>query len=129
MAVRARLAPEWASIDPSAASFSVQMWQAGHDGLAKATNDVGDGIRSVSSALAAGRLLVHESCEGLLSEMPSYAWDRKASDAGQDRPLKVDYHSVDALRYVVHSTAHEWRHLLTLPAIPERPRAPSGSRL
>ncbi|MFC8199933.1 PBSX family phage terminase large subunit [Streptomyces sp. NPDC057298] len=107
--------PEWTFIDPSAASFSTQMWQDGHPGLARASNEVADGIRSVSSLLAADRLLVHESCEGLLGELPGYSWDPKATERGEDAPLKVDDHSADALRYAVHSTAHEWRHLLTAP--------------
>ncbi|MGW9041238.1 PBSX family phage terminase large subunit [Streptomyces lydicus] len=109
------ITPEWTFVDPSAASFITQLWQDGHPGLARATNDVADGIRSVSSLLAADRLLVHESCEGLLAELPSYSWDSKATERGEDAPLKVDDHSTDALRYVVHSTAHEWRHLLTAP--------------
>ena len=107
--------PEWTFIDPSAASFSTQMWADGHPGLARATNDVKDGIRSVAAALAADRLLVHRSCAGLLAELPGYSWDPKATERGEDAPLKVDDHSADALRYVVHSTAHEWRHLLTAP--------------
>ncbi|EFL21887.1 prophage terminase large subunit [Streptomyces himastatinicus ATCC 53653] len=129
-AVRAWLAdlgivPEWTFIDPSAASFSTQMWQDGHAGLARASNDVADGIRSVSSLLAAGRLLVHESCEGLLDELPGYSWDPKATERGEDAPLKVDDHSADALRYAVHSTAHEWRHLLTKTVVtPTRPKLP-----
>nr|WP_202122286.1 PBSX family phage terminase large subunit [Streptomyces sp. BA2] len=107
------ITPEWTFIDPSAASFSTQMWQDGHPGLARATNGVTDGIRSVSSLLAADRLLVHDSCEGLLAELPGYSWDPKATERGDDAPIKVDDHSADALRYVVHSTAHEWRHLLS----------------
>lgn len=109
------VAPEWTFIDPSAASFSTQMWADGYPGLARASNEVADGIRSVSSLLAAGRLLVHRSAEGLLGEMPGYSWDPKATERGEDAPLKFDDHSADALRYVVHSTAHEWRHLLTPP--------------
>ncbi|MFF5001585.1 PBSX family phage terminase large subunit [Streptomyces phaeochromogenes] len=110
------ITPEWTFIDPSAASFSTQMWQDGHPGLARATNDVVDGIRSVAALLEAGRLLVHASCAGLLDELPGYSWDPKATERGEDAPLKVDDHSADATRYVVHSTAHEWRHLLTAPA-------------
>ncbi|MER7726401.1 PBSX family phage terminase large subunit [Streptomyces sp. NPDC096323] len=125
-AVRAWIAklgvsPEWTFVDPSAASFSLQLWQDGHPGLAKAANDVADGIRSVSSLLAADRLRIHASCEGLLSELPGYSWDPKATARGEDKPLKIDDHSADALRYVVHSTAHEWRHLLTLPTAEEAP--------
>ncbi|MFF5142537.1 PBSX family phage terminase large subunit [Streptomyces sp. NPDC013157] len=108
--------PEWTFIDPSAASFSTQMWQDGHPGLARARNDVTEGIRSVAALLAAGRLLVHESCTGLLDELPGYSWDPKATERGDDAPIKLDDHSADALRYAVHSTAHEWRHLLTLAA-------------
>ncbi|WP_404959029.1 PBSX family phage terminase large subunit [Streptomyces sp. 147326] len=105
--------PEWTFIDPSAASFIQQLWQDGHPGITRADNSVSDGIRSVSSLLAAGRLLVHCSCEGLLSELPGYSWDPAATAKGEDRPIKVSDHSADALRYVVHSTGHEWRHLLT----------------
>ncbi|WP_079405462.1 PBSX family phage terminase large subunit [Streptomyces sp. 3211] len=105
--------PEWTFIDPSAASFIQQMWQDGHPGIARADNTVIDGIRSVSSLLTSGRLLVHRSCAGLLEELPGYSWDPTATARGEDKPIKIADHSADALRYVVHSTAHEWRHLLT----------------
>ncbi|UWM52081.1 PBSX family phage terminase large subunit [Streptomyces carpaticus] len=104
--------PEWTFVDPSAASFHRQLWEDRHPGVAKAKNEVLDGIRSVSSALAAGLLLVHDSCAGLLAELPGYSWDPTATAQGEDRPIKANDHSVDALRYAVHSTAHEWRHLL-----------------
>ncbi|MFD9789639.1 PBSX family phage terminase large subunit [Streptomyces sp. NPDC059070] len=108
--------PEWTFIDPSAASFLVQLWTDGHPGVTRADNTVLDGIRSVSVALDSGLLRIHRSCEGLLAELPSYVWDETAAARGEDRPVKKDDHSVDALRYAVHSTAHEWRHLLTTPA-------------
>ncbi|MER6360086.1 PBSX family phage terminase large subunit [Kitasatospora sp. NPDC001527] len=104
--------PEWTFLDPSAASFLAQLWEDGHPGVARARNEVLDGIRSTSTALAADLLLVHRSCEGLLSELPGYVWDPAGTAAGEDRPLKVNDHSCDALRYVVHSTAAEWRHLV-----------------
>ncbi|MFM9613904.1 PBSX family phage terminase large subunit [Streptomyces niveiscabiei] len=117
-AVRAWLAeqgvePEWTFVDPSAKSFSTQLWHDGHPGVARADNTVSDGIRSVAALLAADRLYVHRSCDGLLAELPGYSWDPKATERGEDAPLKVDDHSCDAIRYVIHSTAHEWRHLLT----------------
>ncbi|MDJ1136226.1 PBSX family phage terminase large subunit [Streptomyces iconiensis] len=107
------VAPEWTFIDPSAASFITQLWADDFPSIARASNEVADGIRSVSSLLAADRLLVHRSCAGLLDELPGYSWDPKATERGEDAPLKIDDHSADALRYVLHSTAHEWRHLLT----------------
>ncbi|MEV0410303.1 PBSX family phage terminase large subunit [Streptomyces sp. NPDC050448] len=105
--------PEWTFIDPSAASYSNQLWADGHPGVTRAVNDVIDGIRSVSNALDAGLLRIHRSCEGLLGELPNYVWSEEAAARGEDKPVKKDDHSVDALRYVIHSTAHEWRPLLT----------------
>ncbi|MFE1378694.1 PBSX family phage terminase large subunit [Streptomyces sp. NPDC058740] len=108
--------PEWTFIDPSAASYSNQLWADGHPGVTRAVNDVIDGIRSVSVALAADVLRIHRSCEGLLGELPNYVWSEQAAAAGEDKPVKKDDHSVDALRYVIHSTAHEWRPLLAQAA-------------
>ncbi|MFB7908124.1 PBSX family phage terminase large subunit [Kitasatospora sp. NPDC056076] len=104
--------PDWLFVDPSAASFMTQLWADGLTNVAKANNEVLDGIRSVGVALGSGRLLVHRSCRGLIDELPGYAWDDSAAAKGQDKPLKINDHSVDALRYVLHSTAHEWRGLL-----------------
>lgn len=123
-AVRAHLAahrvePEWTFIDPSAASMITQLWADGHPGVTRADNDVSSGIRSVSTALGSGLLRVHRSCTGLLDEIPGYSWDPAASAKGEDRPIKTADHSVDALRYVLHSTAHEWRHMISAPR--ERP--------
>lgn len=106
------VAPEWLFVDPSAASFMTQLWSDGVQGVARANNDVKDGIRSVSVALGSDLVSVHRSCAGLLSELPAYAWDDKASKNGEDKPLKVNDHSVDALRYGLHSTAHDWRGLI-----------------
>ncbi|GAA2825277.1 PBSX family phage terminase large subunit [Kitasatospora sp. CM 4170] len=104
--------PEWLFVDPSAASFMTQLWADGVLGVAKANNDVLDGIRSVGVAIGSGRLRVHRSCTGLLDELPAYAWDDKAAAAGEDKPIKANDHSLDALRYGLHSTAHEWRGLI-----------------
>lgn len=104
--------PEWTFIDPSAASYSTQLWADGHPGVTRAVNDVIDGIRSVSVALHSGLLRIHRSCIGLRAELPNYVWSEEAAARGEDKPVKKDDHSVDALRYAVHSTAHEWRQLL-----------------
>jgi PBSX family phage terminase large subunit len=105
--------PEWTFVDPSAASFSTQLWTDGHPGVTRARNDVLDGIRSVSVALDSGLLRIHRSCAALLDELPGYAWSEEAAARGEDRPVKQNDHSVDALRYAVHSAAHEWRHLIS----------------
>lgn len=104
--------PEWIFIDPSAASFMNQLWTEKVPNIAPAVNDVLDGIRSVGVALGSGLLRIHRSCDGLLSELPGYAWDEDAAEKGEDKPLKTNDHSADALRYAVHSTAHQWRGLV-----------------
>jgi hypothetical protein len=44
-------------------------------------------------------------------------WDEKASKKGIDQPLKLNDHSVDGLRYGLHSSVNEWRHLLPATAL------------
>ena len=106
--------PEHIYVDPSAASFMTQLWTDRVPGVTGADNSVLDGIRSVSSLLALDRLRVHRSCRGLLDELPGYSWDPAAAERGEDKPLKTADHSVDALRYAVHSSAWQWRPLLRL---------------
>ncbi|GGM77048.1 phage terminase large subunit [Longimycelium tulufanense] len=103
--------PEWTVVDPSAASFVQQLYR---DGLTPtpADNAVLDGIRTVSSLLATRRLLIHRRCTGLLNELPSYCWDPDKAQRGEDTPIKVEDHSLDAMRYAIHTTEAVWRHQL-----------------
>lgn len=101
--------PDFICVDPSAASFIEQLMADRVPGLAPADNHVLDGIRTVSSLLATDRLRVHESCKPLISELSSYSWDDKATKKGEDKPLKVADHAVDALRYGIHTTETLWR--------------------
>jgi PBSX family phage terminase large subunit len=87
-------------VDPSAASFIAQLRKDGFKGLVAADNDVIDGIRLVSTRLGQGKLKIHKTnCPNLVREFASYAWDKKAADRGEDKPLKVNDHCLDALRY------------------------------
>lgn len=89
-------------IDPSAVSFGLALRSAGVPKVAKADNTVLDGIRNVSTLLSNGLLkIVKEECPGLIKEMSSYVWDEKAAERGEDKPMKVDDHGPDALRYAV----------------------------
>jgi PBSX family phage terminase large subunit len=105
----AGVSPEWACVDPSAASFIAQCHRDGLRNVTAADNSVLDGIRTVSSLLAGGRLLVHRSCAALIEELPSYSWDPKAAEKGEDRPIKVADHAVDACRYACRTTESIWR--------------------
>ncbi|MGS2641692.1 PBSX family phage terminase large subunit [Streptosporangium sp. G12] len=103
------IAPERIYVDPSAASFMTQLWRDQVPNVSAADNSVLDGIRTVSTLLGADQLRIHSSCTGLLAELPGYSWDDKAAEKGEDKPVKVDDHSCDALRYGVHSSAWLWR--------------------
>lgn len=109
--------PERVYVDPSAASFTTQLWADRVPHVGAAENDVLDGIRTVSSLFAMGRLRIHRSCEGLINELPGYSWDDAAADRGEDKPVKVDDHSADALRYALHSSAWLWRSTVRQPIL------------
>lgn len=103
--------PEWTIVDPSAASFVTQLHR---DGLTPtlAHNEVIPGIRQFGSLLATDQLRVHSSCTGLINEVPGYSWDPDKAEKGEDAPIKVDDHSLDSGRYVIHTTEAVWRPYL-----------------
>jgi PBSX family phage terminase large subunit len=107
----AGITPEYVIVDPSAASFRIQLYR---DGVLATLGDntVVDGLRVMSSLLALNLLKVHTSCRHLLDEIPGYSWDDKAAAAGRDEPVKVDDHGIDAARYAIHTTRSLWRPLL-----------------
>ena len=86
-------------VDPSATSFIAAMRRAGFK-VMKARNDVADGIRETGACMAQGRMRIAADCTGLIKELGGYAWDSRADG---DRPVKVEDHSCDALRYGVAS--------------------------
>ncbi|TXS34768.1 PBSX family phage terminase large subunit [Streptomyces sp. or43] len=107
--------PQFVTVDPSAASFSAQL-RRDHLTPTPAKNDVLDGIRTMSSLLAAGKLLVHSSCKSLITEMPGYAWDDRAAEKGEDRPIKIADHGIDSARYALYTTRALWQRQLALSA-------------
>lgn len=107
--------PQYTIVDPSAASFIEQLHRDGVPGVTLAENEVLDGIRTVATLFAADRLRVHRSCVGLIDELPGYSWDDEAAEKGEDKPIKENDHSCDALRYGVRTTEALWRpHIPTL---------------
>ena len=87
-------------VDPSAASFIAELRQRGGWRVRKANNDVADGIRDVALCLQSGRVRVSPRCEGTLREFDSYSWDDRSAE---DRPVKVEDHCMDAMRYMVRT--------------------------
>lgn len=93
-------------VDPSAASFittlrkrkrgmySSQSWY----NVIPADNDVVDGIRDTATAMELGLIKISPNLNHLIDELRGYVWD---SASGEDRPLKINDHACDALRYHV----------------------------
>lgn len=104
---------EWVAVDPAAASLKLQLHTDGVPNVTDADNDVAYGIRTVASLLASGRLAVSDRCAGWIVEAPGYSWDPKATEKGEDKPVKVADHSLDAGRYAVTTTEALWRGRLT----------------
>lgn len=92
-------------IDPSAVSFRVELQRQGFSGLIEADNDVLDGIRYHGMQLSNGTFKVCRSCIHAIEEYSTYRWDSKASDRGEDKPLKENDHMMDSIRYALKT---EW---------------------
>lgn len=112
---RLPMAPEWIAIDPAAASFKVQVAGDGLMNVMNADNDVLYGIRTVASLIQDGHLLISDRCQGLIKELPGYSWSPKATEKGEDAPIKANDHSCDALRYSVISSETLWRPYVDTP--------------
>jgi PBSX family phage terminase large subunit len=104
--------PQWIFIDPSAKSFITQVNRDTSFRVSKADNTVLDGIRKVSKLLGTDNLKIHKRCENTINEFHSYAWDDNAQEKGDDKPLKSDDHSMDALRYIVNSIGKQYQYVL-----------------
>lgn len=87
-------------IDPSAAALSLELKKRGHK-VRSAENDVLDGISDVSTMLKKQKILVDRNCKHTIEEFNLYIWDEKATNRGEDVPVKTNDHCMDALRYFI----------------------------
>ena len=94
--------PKLIIIDPSAASFIAELKKRGYK-IRKARNDVLDGIRFVATLLNQEKIAFSEDCTNTILEFSSYIWDKKASDRGEDKPIKTHDHAMDAVRYFCYT--------------------------
>ncbi len=89
-------------IDPAAASLKIALRQAELPVL-DANNDVLLGIKICSKFIGGKNIVIQKGCTTLREHIQSYAWDSKAADRGEDKPVKKNDHICDALRYAVCS--------------------------
>lgn len=96
---------EVAYVDSAAGELKARIWESDITTVG-ATHRVSEGIKNVRRLIGDGhnvRLLhIHPRCVDLIRELQSYRYDdaSKQADVGEPRPLKVDDHGVDALRYM-----------------------------
>lgn len=89
-------------VDPSASALITEIRRKGYH-VRRADNDVKEGIDDVSTMLANQLLAFCDCCVNTIGEFGIYSWDEKASDRGEDAPLKENDHAMDAIRYFVRT--------------------------
>lgn len=62
------------------------------------TPDTLDCIHRMSSLFHTNQLKIYEKCEETIKQVQGYEWDLKASQRGEDKPVKKDDHLVDSMR-------------------------------
>lgn len=106
------LEPQFTICDPSAASFKTQLYADGVNNLANADNAVEYGLKTMASLLGNHQLMVSDRCRGFISEVTGYSWDEKKALKGEDAPIKVADHYMDAARYSITTTENLWHKLI-----------------
>lgn len=103
------------AIDPSAVALKNAffrrgyMAQLGHESgsIESANNRVLDGLSYTRMYLYSGVLKIHKSCVNTQREISAYSWDTKASERGEERPIKVFDDCMDAMRYFSNTFIRE----------------------
>lgn len=96
-------------LPPECASFDAELTQAGIWHV-DADNEVLDGIKSVSSMMALGRLRFHRKrTKNTVQQLQTYMWNPLASARGVEEPLKKKDDGPDMVRYKVKTDIAPWR--------------------
>ncbi len=89
-------------IDPSAASFIAEIRKRGLS-IKRAKNDVLNGIRVTGTLIQTGKVFFLDECKETIKEFSNYIWDAKATNRGEDKPIKEHDHAMDAVRYFCYT--------------------------
>lgn len=87
-------------VDPSAASFIALLRKGRYYKVISADNAVLDGIRETAAAMQLGKIKICENLTPIIKEFEGYVWD---DSEAEDRPVKVNDHCMDSIRYFVHT--------------------------
>lgn len=89
-------------IDPSAASYIALLRKdTKRYNVKKANNDVIKGIEQTAVAMQRGQIRFSNKCKNIKREFEGYVWD---DNEAIDRPIKVNDHAMDNIRYWVATT-------------------------
>lgn len=91
----------WAGGGPSERAWRLEWEAAGIPLLEPPVGDVWVGIDRIIDLLNAFKLVIHDSCGNLLSEVGSYRRKTKSGVVTEQIEDKETYHCLDALRYVI----------------------------
>jgi PBSX family phage terminase large subunit len=95
-------------IDPSAASFIALLRKTEWSKVRPADNAVMDGIRDTAVALQTGKIkILRLAMPNWIKEAGGYVWD---DSEGEERPLKIDDHLMDSMRYFCKTKRISARH-------------------
>lgn len=86
------------AIDPAANVLRKEFLRHGLS-VIRAKNAVIDGIEFTKSVIYSGILSFHTDVLDLMDEFGTYSWDPKASEHGEDRPIKQHDDRMDTLKY------------------------------
>lgn len=87
--------------DPAEPDSIESLQRAGIDAV-QADNDILPGIQTVTALMDA--LSVHEGCDNLIRELNQYRYpDADDTENPSEKPLRVNDHAADALRYCLHT--------------------------
>lgn len=98
-------------VDPSAAYFRAELVSRNVQ-TRGADNDVLGGISDMASLIANRKLYVSDRCPGLITEIPGYSWDDKASQRGETAPVKAGDDGCDSARYGIRTPRSYWHDLI-----------------
>ena len=61
-------------------------------------------ITAIQNLIANRKFKIHKSCVNSITQAQSYAWDKKAQQRGEDKPLKVDDYM--EIGYILPASIH-----------------------
>ena len=85
------------------------------------------GIGKIRDLLKQNRLKIHKSCQNLIWEFETYAYDQDAPE--KETPLKEHDHALDALRYAISSDLPLEPTIISYPEDNYKPTSPYEGRL